>query len=109
MDSRLSPLYIADYAVEIFHDALTKGKHECFLRPDSRLPMMYIDDTIRSIIEFMNVPNDKLSLRTYNVQAMSFTPEEIAAKVKERYPDFTIEYKPDARQFIGNTFPIIMW
>ena len=55
--------FLADYAVGIFHDALTTGHPECYLRPDTRLPMMYIDDCIRSIVTFLTVPRDQLTLR----------------------------------------------
>ena len=72
-----------DYAVQIFHDALTTKLHKCYLRPDTRLPMMYIDDCLRGTIEYMMAPREKLSTRTYNVHAMSFTPEEIFDEVTQ--------------------------
>ena len=70
-----------DYAVQIFHDALTSKEHHCYLRPDTRLPMMYIDDCLRGTIQYMMTPGDKLSTRTFNLHAMSFTPEEIFEEV----------------------------
>ncbi len=66
---------LPDYAVQIFHDALTSGRHRCYLRPDTRLPMMFIDDCVRSLYEMMKTPEERLSCRVYNVAAMSFTPE----------------------------------
>ncbi|MEL7161585.1 MAG: NAD-dependent epimerase/dehydratase family protein [Bacteroidota bacterium] len=42
-----------DYAVEIFHAVLKDEVYECFLAPDTRLPMMYIDDAIRATLELM--------------------------------------------------------
>ncbi|XP_023329810.1 L-threonine 3-dehydrogenase, mitochondrial [Eurytemora carolleeae] len=96
-----------DYAVQIFHDAITTGKHHCYLRPDTRLPMMYIDDCLRSTIEFMLAPTDKLSTRTYNVHAMSFTPEELFNEVRKWVPELEIEYNPDARQKIADTWPMV--
>jgi len=96
-----------DYAVQIFHDALTTGKHKCYLRPDTRLPMMYIDDCLRSTIEFMMAPSSKLTTRTYNVHAMSFTPEEIYNEVKKHVPELTIEYNPDSRQEIADAWPMV--
>ena len=99
---KLSAILIADYAVKIFHDALTKGRHDCYLRANTRLPMMYIDDCLRSVVEFMSVPESQLRLRTYNVNAMSFTPEEIAEELRKYVPNFTITYNPDpVRQGIG--------
>ena len=91
----------ADYAVSIFHDALKTGKHNCYLKPDTRLPMMYIDDCLRSLHEMMIAPAKDLSCRTYNVSAMSFTPDELFTAVKKRVPELEISYKPDGRQTIG--------
>src|SRR5258705_3427417 len=60
-----------DYAVEIFHDALESGKYECFLEKNTYLPMMYMPDAIRSTIELMEAPSDKVSIRTsYNISGM---------------------------------------
>lgn len=97
-----------DYAVAIFHEALSKGKYECYLRPDTRLPMMYIDDCLRSIWEFMTTPQEKLRRRVYNVAAMSFTPEELAAAITNHISDFKITYKPDSRQNIADSWPQVL-
>ena len=58
---------ILDYAVQIFHDALQSGRHECYLSENTRLPMMYIDDCLRSLYEVMVAQEENLSCRTYNV------------------------------------------
>ncbi|CAB4065707.1 TDH [Lepeophtheirus salmonis] len=94
-----------DYAVQIFHDALTTGVHKCYLSPNTRLPMMYITDCLRSLEEFMLVDNNTLSTRTYNVHAMSFTPQELYDVVKKYVPKLEIEYHVDARQKIADTWP----
>merc|ERR1719341_161048 len=96
-----------DYADQIFHDALTTGKHVCYLRPDTRLPMMYIDDCLRSTIEYMLAPAEGLSTRTYNVHAMSFTPEELHKEVQKWVPGLEIEYKVDSRQNIADAWPMV--
>ena len=94
-----------DYAVQIFHDAVSTGHHECYLRPDTRLPMMHISDCHRATVEFMHAPKCQLSLRTYNIAAMSFTPEEVALEIQKHVPEFKITYKPDTvRQTIGALF-----
>jgi len=95
-----------DYAVEIFHEALEEKKYECFLKEDTYLPMMYMPDAIRSTIELMESPADKISVRTsYNISGMSFSPKEIAAEIKKHIPDFSISYMPDYRQDIANSWP----
>ncbi|VDN06997.1 unnamed protein product [Thelazia callipaeda] len=95
-----------DYAIKIFYDALIDGKHTCYLRNDSRLPMMYDDDCIASIILFLTAPQSKLSHRTYNVTGYSFTPEEITAAIQKVIPKFQIEYEIcPVRQKIADSWP----
>lgn len=91
-----------DYAVQIFHDAIKTGKFECNLKPDTRLPMMYIDDCLRATLEVMEAPADTLSMRTYNINAMSFTPEELAQELQKQMPELEVTYDVDlVRQAIG--------
>lgn len=95
-----------DYAVEIFHDALKENKYECFLKEDTYLPMMYMPDAIRATIELMEAPEEKIKVRTsYNIAGMSFSPKEIGEEIKKHLTDFTIEYKPDYRQQIAESWP----
>ena len=95
-----------DYAIEIFHEAIDGKKYESFLREDTYLPMMYMPDAIRATIELMEAAADKISIRTsYNISSMSFSPKEIFAEIKKHIPDFLIEYKPDYRQSIADSWP----
>src|SRR3954471_9132954 len=66
-----------DYAVEIYHEALSDQHYDCFLEKDTYLPMMYMPDAIRATMELMEAPRDKIRIRTsYNLSGMSFSPEE---------------------------------
>ncbi|MFN9781838.1 MAG: NAD-dependent epimerase/dehydratase family protein [Sphingobacteriales bacterium] len=95
-----------DYAVEIFHEALEEKHYTCFLKEDTYLPMMYMPDAIRATIELMEAPADRISVRTsYNISGMSFSPKEIAACIGTHVPGFTIDYKPDYRQAIADSWP----
>lgn len=95
-----------DYAVEIFHEALEEKHYNCFLEKDTYLPMMYMPDAIRATIELMEAPSEHVRERTsYNLSAISFSPEEIAAEIKKHIPDFSITYAPDYRQSIANSWP----
>lgn len=95
-----------DYAVDIFFKALQEKKFECFLKPDTYLPMMYMDDAVKATLDLMEAPADKINERgSYNVSAMSFCPEEIAAEIKKHIPEFEITYNPDFRQHIADSWP----
>ena len=95
-----------DYAVEIYHKALTEKKYDCFLNESSELPMMYIDDAIRATIAIMDAKSQDITIRSsYNLAAISFTPVEIAESIKKVIPDFTITYTPDFRQGIADSWP----
>ena len=95
-----------DYAVEIYQDALEEKKYTCFLNQDTYLPMMYMPDAIRATIELMEAPKEKIGVRTsYNISGMSFSPAEIAAEIKKHIPAFTINYTPDYRQAIADSWP----
>lgn len=94
-----------DYAVEIFHAAIKDGHYTCFLEPDTRLPMMYMDDAMRATTELMEAPGSKIRLRAgYNITGMSFTPAELANAIRHHIPGFTIEYEPDFRQAIASSW-----
>ncbi|MBT8186270.1 MAG: NAD-dependent epimerase/dehydratase family protein [Croceitalea sp.] len=95
-----------DYAVEIFHQALAEEKYNCFLNADTKLPMMFMDDAIRATIGLMQSEPNAITVRSsYNLRAMSFSPEEIAASIKTHIPDFKISYDPDFRQHIADSWP----
>lgn len=95
-----------DYAVDIYHKAIKGETYNCFLKEDTRLPMMYMDDAVRATIEIMQAPAENIKIRSsYNLSAMDFTPKEIAATIKEHINDFSITYEPDFRQKIADSWP----
>ena len=95
-----------DYAVEIYHEALSKQSYSCFLKADTFLPMMYMPDAIRATTELMEAPARQIAIRTsYNLSAMSFSPAQIAASIQRQIPDFSISYQPDYRQQIADSWP----
>lgn len=95
-----------DYAVEIYHKAITKGTYECFLKEDTELPMMFMDDAIKATIDIMNAPKETIKIRSsYNLSATSFTPKDVASAIKKHIPEFKITYAPDYRQDIANSWP----
>jgi nucleoside-diphosphate-sugar epimerase len=95
-----------DYAVEIFHEAKKHKTYTCFLSENSGLPMMYMPDAIKATIQLMEAPKENIKTRSsYNLSGMSFTPKEIAEAIKQHIPEFTIDYKPDFRQAIADSWP----
>lgn len=95
-----------DYAVEIFYEAIRHGQYECFLREDTPLPMMFMEDAINATINLMEAPAEKVKIRSsYNIAGMSFNPKELSDEIKIHLPDFKISYKPDFRQAIADSWP----
>lgn len=95
-----------DYAIEIFHEALKNSTYTSFLAEDVALPMMYMDDAIKATVDIMQAPSEKIKVRSsYNLAAMSFTPEVLANEIKKHIKDFKISYDPDFRQSIAESWP----
>ena len=95
-----------DYAIEIFHKAIENKKYTCFLNAQTALPMMFMDDAINATVNIMLAPPQKIKIRNaYNLAALSFNPQELAASIQKHIPDFTINYKPDFRQAIADSWP----
>lgn len=95
-----------DYAVDIYHKALKGEPFECFLSKDTYLPMMYMSDAIKATIDLMEAPKESVKVRSsYNVSAISFSPEEMTASILKEIPEFSASYKPDFRQAIADSWP----
>ena len=95
-----------DYAVAIFHAAVQGEPFDCFLAKDTRLPMIYMDDALRATLELMDAPVDQLTVRTsYNLAGMSFTPAELTESIRTHFPHFVVNYTPDFRQAIAESWP----
>lgn len=96
-----------DYAVDIFYEAVKNRHYDCFLRADTQLDMMYMPDAIAAAIMLMEADSAKLKHRNaFNITAMSFTPEQLAAEIRKHLPDFTISYDIDpVRQAIADSWP----
>lgn len=95
-----------DYAIEIFYEALKSKSYTSFIDQGTAMPMMFMDDAIRATIALMEAPAENLSVRSsYNLNGISFTPEELAHSIREEIPEFTINYAPDFRQKIAESWP----
>jgi nucleoside-diphosphate-sugar epimerase len=98
-----------DYAIEIFHAAITKGKYQCFIDENVTLPMIYMDDAIRATIELMNIDRNRLTINSsYNLSGMSFSPNEIANELKKHFPTFKMTYDKDFRNEIALSWPSVI-
>lgn len=95
-----------DYAVAIYYDAIKYKKYTCFVKAETRLPMMYMPDCLKSTIDLLEADFSKLKHHSdFNVAGMSFTVAEMADEIRKHIPDFTIEYEPDYRQAIADSWP----
>ena len=95
-----------DYAVEIYHEALKNKKYTSFLKEDTELPMMFMDDAIRATISLMEAPAEAVKVRSsYNLSALHFTPNTLAQAIKKHISEFEIDYAPDFRQAIADSWP----
>jgi len=95
-----------DYAVAIYYEAVKNGRFTCFLSADTRLPMMYMPDCLKSIVDLMAADFGRLKHHAnFNVTAMSFTAAELAAEIRKHIPSFTVDYEPDFRQAIADSWP----
>lgn len=95
-----------DYAVDIFYRAKQSGSYKCFLKEDTALPMMFMEDAIRATIDLMEAPKENISIRSsYNLGGISFTPKSLAEAIQVEMPEFKISYEPDFRQAIADSWP----
>jgi len=95
-----------DYAVAIYYEAIKEKKYTCFVKEDTKLPMMYMPDCLKATIDLFEADFSKLKHHSdFNVGGMSFTVGEMAESIKKHIPEFEIEYKPDFRQAIADSWP----
>lgn len=95
-----------DYAVAIYYEAVAKKHYTCFVKEDTKLPMMYMPDCIKATMDLAEAPFDSLKHHSdFNLGAMSFDVKELADSIKQYIPDFTVDYAPDHRQDIADSWP----
>jgi len=95
-----------DYAVAIYYEAVKNKRYTCFVREDTRLPMMYMPDCIKATIDLAEADLAKLKHHSdFNVGSMSFSAGELAASIRKQVPEFECSYEPDFRQQIADSWP----
>ena len=96
-----------DYAVDIYYGAIERGNYTSYIQKGTYMDMMYMPDALNAIVALMEADPAKLKHRNaFNITAMSFDPEEIAAEIRKHIPTFTISYKVDpVRQAIADSWP----
>lgn len=96
-----------DYAVEIYYEAIRNKSYTCNLSAGTYLDMMYMPDALRALVELMEAdPRNLVHRNCFNVTAMSFDPEMIAAEIRKHIPEFRLEYQIDPiKQSIANSWP----
>ncbi len=96
-----------DYAVHIYYDAVKKGSYTSFIAPGTCMDMMYMPDALDAVVRLMEADPARLVHRNaFNVSAMSFEPEQIAASIRKVMPGFAMDYDVDPlRQSIAESWP----
>ena len=95
-----------DYAIDIFIEAQKQGNYNCFLTADTYLPMMFMDDAVANTLMLMNADVNDITVRSsYNLGGVSFSPASLTKEIQKHLPNFTINYMPDFRQQIADTWP----
>lgn len=95
-----------DYAVEIFYEAVENAHYTSFIAENTAMPMLYMDDAIDATLKLMHAPKEDLTVRSsYNLGGLSFTPKQLSEEIKKIIPNFEINYKPDFRQAIADSWP----
>lgn len=97
-----------DWSCAMFYAALSPQRsYECFVRSDTRMPLMYMPDCLDATMDFLFADSARLSSsRTYNVAGLSFTPADLAAEIrKQGASDLKVTYNPDMRQRIADSWP----
>jgi nucleoside-diphosphate-sugar epimerase len=95
-----------DYAVDIFYKAIQEGSYTSFLSAGTKLPMMHMEDAVRATLEITDAAAQDIKIRSsYNIAGCSFDPAELALEIRKHMPTFEIQYNPDHRQAIADSWP----
>jgi threonine 3-dehydrogenase len=103
-----------DFANEMYFAACERRASADFLRADTRLPFMHMDDAVRALTLLAAADPSHLSRRVYNVAGLSPTAEDIAASITaemaRRDPSykFAPAYKADHRQAFADSWPKVL-
>jgi len=94
-----------DYVMDMYNEALKYKQCTSFLSEDIELPFMHMEDCLRSAIELIVAPNNKLTRRVYNITAFSATPSQVYESIKKFIPEVQAQYEPDFREEIALSWP----
>jgi len=95
-----------DYAVAIFYGALQEKYYKCYLKEDTYLPMIYMPDAIKALVDLAEAPIENLKHHAdYNINSMSFAPKELVEEIRKHIPELKVEYEIDFRQEIADSWP----
>lgn len=97
----------SDFAPEMLHFAAQNKPYSSFVREDSTISFMAMPDGVKALLSLAAAPVEALSTRVYNVSAFAPSAAEIAAKVKEFFPDAVISFENvnQQRQGIVDSWP----
>ena len=94
------------FCSQFYMEAVTKGRYEFYLAPDTRAPIIYVDDAVRALVALFEADESALARRVYQVNGIGPSAAEMAACLLERLPDVQITYRPDpVRNAIVRSWP----
>lgn len=95
-----------DFTIEMLRAAAAGEPYTCFVRPETRLPMMYMPDAVQASLQLMDADSEQINVRTsYNITSVSFSAAELEAEICKTIPNFNCSYEPDFRQEIADSWP----
>ena len=84
----------SSYASRVFMESARRGRFTFQVRPSARPSLIYVKDVLRAMLLLLDAPEERLTRRVYNVQALAPTAEELAAAIRSRLPDASIDFDP---------------
>ncbi len=96
----------SDYSLHMYTSGMKHGRYEAFCHADTRIPLMYMPDAIRALVDLADAPRERLKRSIYNIAAMSPTAGEIADSVRRALPGVELTFRSDPlRQAILDSWP----
>jgi threonine 3-dehydrogenase len=90
----------------MIHAAAQGRPYACFVREDTRIPLMAMPDAVDALLALAAAPAERLASPVYNVTAFNPSAGELADLVHAAFPGARTTFAPDRRrQRIVDSWP----